>query len=150
MPGEPGKPEVCRGGDIDPPTDSVTRSGECGRRPVACARTGPEARVLDEVDCSLDFDLSSSCFFPSFQKSRLRGLEVPSFESEGWLSAEAGCADLLNRGALEPLDSALAAPSSGLAAGSIADISRNDWTKQGISRFQADCKHPTCCPCRNE
>lgn len=68
------------------------------------------------------FGFSSSCFLPNFQKSRFRGFALPdslSVEGNGVLGS---CVALLNKGALEFLDSALASPSSSRFTGDRVDM----------------------------
>lgn len=67
---------------------------------------GPE-----EVDV-VGLVFSSSCFLPSFQKSRLRGFALPASVSVDANGVSGSWLDLLSNGALEFFDSALAPPSS--------------------------------------
>jgi hypothetical protein len=78
-----------------------------------------EDRGLGEVE-GFDLVLSSSGFLPSFQKSRFRGF-VPSDSVDG-MGVSGSFWDLVNKGALEFLDSELAPPSSSRLTAERVDI----------------------------
>ena len=92
-------------GEMEPLTASGERMGEAGFSPAA----GLTGAGMD-VTGVLPFGFSSSCFLPSFQKSRFRGFADVSPALDSGISLSLRSTDgSFNRGEADSLDSVLGA-----------------------------------------